>query len=80
MSRKAVCDGTMGPLTEELGVELRLRDCLPSRALDLLFPTIGGILGVVKGLKRVIAEALTQRRKARGDRSETQDQSEVRQL
>lgn len=35
----------MGPLSEELGVELRLRDCLPSRPLDLLFPTSGGMVG-----------------------------------
>lgn len=49
MSRNAVCDGAMGALTEELGVELRLRDCLPSRALDLLFPTMGGMLGVAEG-------------------------------
>lgn len=50
MSRKAVCDGAMGPLTGELGVELRLRDCLPSRTLGLLFPTSGGILGVAEGI------------------------------
>ena len=50
ISRKAVCDGTVGPLTEELGVELRLRDCLPSRPLDLLLATIGGMLGVAEGI------------------------------
>ena len=48
MSRKTVCDGTIGALTEEVGVELRLRDCLPSRPLDLLFPTSGGML-IVRG-------------------------------
>ena len=51
MSRKAVCDGTAGALTEELGVVLRLRDCLPSRPLDLLLPTSGGMVGIVKGIE-----------------------------
>ena len=51
MSRKAVCDGTAGALTEELGVVLRLRDCLPSRPLDLLLPTSGGMAGIVKGIE-----------------------------
>ncbi len=46
ISRKAVCEGAVGPLTEELGVELRLRDCLPSRPLGLLFPTSGGMVSV----------------------------------
>lgn len=50
MSRKAVCDGTVVPLTEELGVELRLRDCLPSRPLGLLFPTSGGMMNVAEGM------------------------------
>lgn len=34
----------MGMLTLELGVVLRLGDCLPSRALALLFPPIGGMV------------------------------------
>lgn len=50
MSRKAVCDDAVGALTEELGVELRLRDCLPSRPLGLLFVTSGGMLGVAEGM------------------------------
>ncbi len=59
ISRKAVCEGAMGPLTEELGVELRLRDCLPSRPLGLLFATSGGMLGV-KGsnLRDTLPDAL----------------------
>ena len=52
ISRKAVCDGTVGPLTDEVGVELRLLDRLPSRALGLLFVTSGGIFGVAEGIER----------------------------
>lgn len=33
-----------GPLTEELGVVFRLRDCRPSRPLGLLFAIAGGIV------------------------------------
>ena len=33
----------VGALTEELGVVLRLRDCLPSRPLLLLLPASGDI-------------------------------------
>ena len=50
MSRKAVCDGTVGPLADEVGVELRLRERLPSRPLGLLFVTSGGIFGVAEGI------------------------------
>ena len=56
MSKKAVLDGVAdvtGTLTVELGVVLRLRDCLPSRDLGLLFPTDGGIFGEF-GLGRTI--------------------------
>lgn len=58
ISRKAVCNGAMDPLAEEVGVELRLRDCLPSRPLDLLFPTSGGMLGVAETISwDTLAEA-----------------------
>ena len=50
MSRKAVCDGAVGPLTEEVGVELRLRERLPSRTLGLLLVTSGGISRVAEGI------------------------------
>lgn len=47
MSKYTVVNGPvilMGMLTLELGVVLRLGDCLPSRALALLFPPIGGMV------------------------------------
>lgn len=46
ISRYAVCSGVdeMGTLTLELGVVFRLRDCLPSRDLGLVFMTTGGIM------------------------------------
>ena len=50
MSRKAVCNGAVGPLTEELGVELRLRDRLPSRPFGLLLVTNGGMSGVAEDM------------------------------
>ena len=53
MSRKAVKEGVeevRGALTEELGVVLRLRECLPSLPLGLLLPTAGGMIGEISYL------------------------------
>lgn len=50
ISRYEVYDGVAeakGALAMELGVVLRLRDCLPSRPLFLPFLIAGGILGLV---------------------------------
>ena len=75
ISRKAVCDGAVGPLTDEVGVELRLRERLPSRPLGLLLVTSGGILGgrrryimrqaYKRELERSIAELPIQAEKAK---------------
>lgn len=75
ISRKAVCDGAVGPLTDEVGVELRLLERLPSRTLGLLLVTSGGILGVRRryimrqayrrGSERLIAELLIRVERAK---------------